>query len=82
MKKLFLSVTLLLGSGLSVASDGNQKQSLLQKLCNVFMEKSHSCHREGADEGILKELKKRGVLEYSKSKAARLCTGRPIIDGK
>ena len=77
MKKLFLSVTLLLGSGLSVASDSVQKQSLWQKLCKTFMEKSHSCHRQGADESILKELDRRGVLEHSEVRAGQHCIAPP-----
>ena len=79
MKKLFLSVTLLFTSGLSVAGidDDDQKQSKLQKLCAFFMDKNHPCHEEGADESILEELAKRGVLDHTQITSARICEEEP-----
>ena len=75
MKKLFLSVTLLFSSSFSMADDDTQKQSKLQKLCALFMEETHSCHREGTDESILKELAKRGILEHDEFKSGSHCVG-------
>ena len=81
MKKLFLSITLLFGPGLSAATDEGRKESKIQQLCALFMEKHHPCHhQENDDESILEELAKRGILEYNESKSTNLCIAPPVTD--
>ena len=77
MKKLFLSIILFFTSGLSSGNDDAEEDSEFQRLCAIFMEESHPCHEEGADESILEELKKRGIIAPADAQVAEICDELP-----
>ena len=74
MRKLFLSVILLLSSVSSFAS--GQKREKLQKLCKFFIKESRFCE-QASDDSILKELDKRGVLEQTNVMRSATCVWPP-----
>ena len=78
IKKLFLSATFLLGSGLSVAKNRDiKKESKIQKLCAFLMEEKHPCDEKSYEASVLEELAKRGILKNADFKSAHICDEVP-----
>ena len=81
MKKLLISITLLVSSGFSFARDrekSEQDWAKLKKFCeffvhNDFFDKNYPCEQIEDYEDIVQELAKRGVLERDLSIESSMC---------
>ena len=85
MKKLFLSLTLLSSSALSLAEE--QAQIKIQKLCDFFIEhdfvkQDHLCHQAIEQEDILDELTELKILDHVEVLANHVCTVPAPYDEK